>query len=70
MYIKGMDVDQFTHEVDLAISSIKERIERPSGTTDYDELDDVIRDAELLLSAVVSVEDQLPRGQAEVPSFT
>ena len=59
-----MDMDQFTHELELAIMSISERIEHATGP-DYDELD-AVRDTELLCSAVVSVEDQLPNGGGEI----
>ena len=60
-----MDVYHFTREVELAIMSIKERIERATGP-DYDELNDALWETELLFSAVVSVEDQLPMGGGEI----
>ena len=59
-----MNMDQFTHEVELAIISINERIERATGQ-DYNELDAIL-ETELLFSAVVSVEDQLPMGGGEI----
>ena len=59
-----MDMDQFTREVELAIISINERIERATEP-DYDELDAIL-ETELLFSAVVSVEDQLPMGGGEI----
>ena len=59
-----MDVDLFTREIDLSITSINERLQQAAGP-DYYELDDAVRDTEVLLSAVVSVEDQLPMGCAE-----
>ena len=58
-------MDQFTREVELAIMSINERIEQATGP-DYDELNYAIWETELLLSAVVSVEDQLPMGGGEI----
>ena len=42
-----MDVYHFTREVELAIMSIKERIERATGP-DYDELNDALWETELL----------------------
>ena len=60
-----MDMDQFTREVELAIMSINKRIEQATGP-DYDELNDAIWETELLFSAVVSVEDQLPMGGGEI----
>ena len=58
-------MDQFTCEVELAIMSINERIEQATGP-DYDELNDAMWETELLCSAVVSVEDQLPIGGGEI----
>ena len=59
-----MDVHElYTREVDLAITSIKERIERATGA-DYDELD-AVRDTELLLS----IEDQLGECHSRCPQF-
>ena len=59
-----MDMDQFTREVELAIISINERIERATEP-DYDELDAIL-ETELFFSAVVSIEDQLPMGGGEI----
>ncbi len=60
-----MDVDQFTSDVQAAITSIKERIEL-ANWQDYKCLVDVERETETLLSAVVCVDDDLPVGVGEI----
>ena len=59
-----MDIDLFTREVDLCITSINERLQHAAEPEFY-ELDDAVHDTEVLLSAVVAVEDQLPMGCAD-----
>ena len=61
----ALDFNDFTREVQVAITSIKERIELAVGP-EYDALEIAEYKTKLLLSAVVSVESCMHAGAGEV----